>query len=58
MNRKDFDPWCFCCTTLLDVIFMEQYFRECNANDLCTTTCSGLLGHCNNFLHFLAIYSI
>jgi hypothetical protein len=37
--------WYFCCTTLLGVIFMERCFRECYANDLRTTTCSGVLGY-------------
>jgi hypothetical protein len=45
MNRTNLVPRCFCCTTLLGVIFMEWCFRECYANDLRTTTCSGVLGH-------------
>jgi hypothetical protein len=45
MNRNDFDMQCFSCTTLLGVIFMEQCFRVCYANDLQTTTCSGVWGH-------------
>jgi hypothetical protein len=45
MNRKDLDLQCFCCTTLLGVIFMERGFRECYADDLRTTTCIGVLGH-------------
>jgi hypothetical protein len=48
MNRKDLDPRCFHYTTLLGVIFMEQYFHECYANDLRTITCSGVLGHYSN----------
>jgi hypothetical protein len=48
MNRKDLDPRCFYCTTLLGVIFMEQYFHECYAKDLRTITCSGVLRHCSN----------
>jgi hypothetical protein len=45
MSRKDLDLQCFCCTTLLGVIFMERCFYECYANDLRTTTCSGVLDH-------------
>jgi hypothetical protein len=37
-NRKDLNLQCFCCTTLLGVIFMEWCFRECYANELLTAT--------------------
>jgi hypothetical protein len=45
MNRKDLGPQCFCCTILLGIIFMEWCFLECYANELCITTCIGVLGH-------------
>jgi hypothetical protein len=45
MNRKDLELQCFCYTTLLGAIFMEQCFREFYGNDLRTTTCSDVLGH-------------
>jgi hypothetical protein len=45
MNRTNLVPWCIYCTTLLGVIFMERCFHERYANDLHTTTCSGVLGH-------------
>jgi hypothetical protein len=45
MNITDLVLQCFYCTTLLGVIFMKRCFCECYANDSCTTTCSGVLGH-------------
>ena len=40
-----YDLQCFCCTTLMDVIFVKKPLHECHINDLYTTKCSGMLGH-------------
>jgi hypothetical protein len=43
MNRNDLDLQCFCCTTLLDVIYMKQYFHEYYINILHSIKCKGVL---------------